>query len=280
MKSSEARPPRPGWRNTVHEIIFEAETPSGKGFDLALIVLIGLSVVVVMFDSVRAISRSHGTLLLGFEWLFTILFTIEYVLRLVCVRRPARYALSFFGLVDILAIAPTYLSLLLPGSQYFIVIRILRVLRIFRVLKLGQHIGEANVLIHALIASRRKIAVFLYTVMTLVVVLGSLMYLIEGEENGFTSIPRSIYWAIVTLTTVGFGDIAPKTAFGQAVSALVMIVGYGLIAVPTGIVTVALTQSSGQGRTQSLTSTRHCRECSTDGHDADATHCKHCGAEL
>jgi voltage-gated potassium channel len=269
------KPQQSSWRGKTHEIIFEADTPAGKAFDIALIVCIIASVFAVMLDSVSGIRRLHGGVLYKIEWFFTILFTVEYVLRLICVGRPWKYATSFFGIVDLLAVIPTYLSLLIPGSQYLLVIRVLRVLRIFRVLKIVQYVGEANLLLHALRSSRRKITVFLFAVLTLVVIFGSLMYIIEGEENGFTSIPRSIYWAIVTLTTVGYGDISPSTGFGQAVAAIVMILGYSIIAVPTGIVTAELSQAF-----QRKVSTQACPECSAEGHDVDAVHCKACGAKL
>ena len=200
---------------------------------------------------------------------------MEYVLRLLSVRRPLRYAASFFGVVDLLAIIPTYLSLLVPGSQYLLVIRILRLLRVFRVLKLAEHLSEADVLMRALRASRRKISVFLLTVLTLVVIIGTLLYVIEGEANGFTSIPVGIYWAVVTLTTVGYGDISPKTPVGQTLAAAVMIIGYGIIAVPTGIVTVEIAQAA-----RKPVSTQSCPDCASQGHDADAVHCKYCGAKL
>jgi voltage-gated potassium channel len=264
-----------GWQAILHEIIFEADTRPGKLFDVILIASIVLSVIAVMLDSVGMIQDRYGYVLYLIEWFFTLLFTVEYILRLLCVGRPFKYASSLFGLVDLLAIIPTYLSLLLPGSQYLLVIRLLRVLRIFRVLKLVQYLGEANALLQALRASRRKIIVFLITVLTLVVIFGSLMYLIEGVENGFTSIPRSIYWAIVTLTTVGYGDISPQTGPGQALASIIMIFGYGIIAVPTGIVTVELSRVK-----DTNISTQACPECSAEGHDFDAVHCKYCGANL
>jgi len=266
---------RAGWRLRLHEVIFEADTPAGKTFDVLLIGSILLSVAVVMLDSVAVFQRSYGAAFYLLEWLFTILFTVEYVLRLLSVGRPLAYARSFFGVVDLMAILPTYASLLIPGSQYLIVIRILRILRVFRILKLVQYSGEARLIMRALRESRRKIFVFLYAVMTIVVIMGSLMYLIEGRENGFTSIPRSIYWAIVTLTTVGYGDISPRTDIGQVLAAMIMITGYAIIAVPTGIVTVELSRAA-----QSKVDTRACLECGADGHDPDARHCKYCGTEL
>jgi len=259
----------------LHEIIFEADTPAGKLFDIILIVSIVLSVMVVMLDSVSTIRNSYGGFLVLSEWFFTFLFTIEYFLRLSCVGRPFKYATSFFGIVDLLAIIPTYLSFFLPGSQFLIVIRILRVLRIFRVFKLVQYLVEIRLLNQALRASRRKIVVFLFTVFTLVIIFGSMMYVIEGEQNGFTSIPRSIYWAIVTLTTVGYGDISPKTGFGQALAAVIMIIGYAIIAVPTGIVTTEIARAS-----ERKVSTQACRVCSAEGHDIDAKYCKDCGVKL
>jgi voltage-gated potassium channel len=263
------------FRARLHEIIFEADTPLGRLFDVLLILSIVISVIMVMLDSVSSIRQSYGKLLYIGEWLFTIVFTIEYFLRLYSVGRPLSYATSFFGLVDLMAILPSYLSIIFPGTHYLLVIRILRVLRIFRVLKLVQYLGEIRILSRALLASRRKITVFLFAVLTLVVIFGSLMYLIEEPEHGFTSIPRSIYWAIVTLTTVGYGDISPQTELGQAISAIIMIIGYGIIAVPTGIVTAELTQAYIQG-----VSNKACPQCSAEGHDPDAKHCKYCGAEL
>ena len=268
--------PTTSWREKLHEVIFEADTPVGKWFDIALIFCILASVLVVMLDSVAPVRRAYGPLLYLAEWVFTILFTIEYILRLICVGRPLKYARSFFGVIDLLAIVPTYLSLVLPGSQYLLVIRMLRIIRVFRVLKLVQYLQEAAVLSRALRASRRKIFVFLYTVFIMVIIIGSLMYMIEGEKSGFTSIPRSIYWAVVTLTTVGYGDIAPQTPLGQTLATLVMVMGYGIIAVPTGIVTVEMERNAQYARL----STQSCRQCAAEGHDSDAIYCKYCGEKL
>jgi voltage-gated potassium channel len=262
-------------RFRLHEIIFEADTPAGKLFDVLLILSIVVSVVLVMLDSVSSIQQSYGDLLYLGEWVFTILFTIEYILRLYSVGRPISYATSFFGVVDLLAILPTYLSIVFPGTQYFLVIRVLRVLRVFRVLKLVQYVSEARILMQAMRASRRKITVFLFVVLTLVVIFGSLMYIIEDPQSGFTSIPQSIYWAIVTLTTVGYGDISPQTGLGQTLAALIMVIGYGIIAVPTGIVTAELAQSY-----KKSVSTQSCTQCSAEGHDPDAEYCKYCGSIL
>lgn len=263
------------WRTIIHEIIFEADTPAGKWFDVILILSIVLSVLVVMLDSVSSIKIKYGQFLYSVEWFFTILFTIEYILRLISVERPIRYAKSFFGVVDLLAILPTYVSIFFPGSRFLTVIRILRVLRIFRVLKLVQYLSEAKLLKQALHASRRKITVFLFTVLIMAVILGSIIYIIEGEENGFTSIPRSIYWSIVTLTTVGYGDISPKTPLGQALAAVIMILGYSIIAVPTGIMTVEISRAQ-----ESEITTQVCPYCSAEGHDKDAVFCKFCGGKL
>ena len=263
------------WRKRLHEIIFEADTREGKLFDVILIVAILLSVLVVMFDSIRQVSQTYADLLYMLEWVFTILFTIEYILRLLSVGQSRQYAKSFFGVIDLLAILPTYFSLIFPASHYFLVIRILRVLRIFRVFKLVPYLREARILIQALRASLRKILIFLFVVILLVIIFGSLMYVIEGEENGFTSIPQSIYWAIVTLTTVGYGDISPKTEIGQALAAIIMILGYGIIAVPTGIVTVQMAQA-----TKENISSQTCQQCAREGHDTDAVYCKFCGSRL
>lgn len=266
---------RSRWRARLHEVIFEADTPAGRAFDVALLWCIVLSVLAVLLESVPAIRVRWEWPLRGIEWFFTILFTMEYILRLGSVGRPLRYGVSFYGLVDLVAIVPTYLSVLLPGAQTLLVIRALRLLRVFRVLKLARFISEARMLSLALRASRHKITIFLGTVLTLVLIIGTLMYLIEGERHGFDSIPRSMYWAIVTLTTVGYGDIAPQTVLGQMLAGAVMILGYSIIAVPTGIVTVELSKA-----TQRTVSTQACPQCSAEGHDADAKFCKYCGAAL
>jgi voltage-gated potassium channel len=266
---------RTSWQLKLREIIFEADTPAGKAFNIGLLICIALSVLTVMLESVSAFSQKYGDALRIAEWFFTGLFTIEYALRLLTFGHRRGYAVSFFGVVDLLAILPTYLSLFVGGTQSLVVIRSLRLLRIFRVLKLVQFLGEARMLQAALKASSRKIIVFLGAVLTLVLIVGSFMYLIEGAENGFDSIPHSIYWAIVTLTTVGYGDIAPHTVLGRILASLVMITGYGIIAVPTGIVTSELASLWRQ-----TASTRMCGECAEEGHDLDAHFCKHCGAKL
>jgi voltage-gated potassium channel len=260
-------------RQRLRRIIFEADTPAGKAYDVALLVVITLSVAGVMLDSVARIRGGYGRALTTIEWVFTFLLTMDYVVRLWCVGRPLRYALSFFGIVDLLGVIPTYLGLLVRGSRYLVAIRFLRVLRVFRVLNLSSYLAEYRVLTHALMASRRRIAVFLFVVMTLVVVLGSLMYVVEGEENGFTSIPVSIYWAIVTLTTVGYGDISPATPFGRAIAAVIMIIGYSIIVVPTGIVSVEMSRAADTGSPV-------CPSCGLERHDGDAAFCKRCGGRL
>ncbi|MTB51896.1 ion transporter [Lewinella sp. W8] len=264
-------------RNRLHEIIFEADTPEGKFFDVALLVMILLSVLVVSLESVEEWEMKYGRIFTILEWVFTGIFTIEYLLRLIITVRPIRYATSFYGIIDLLAIIPTYLSLILAGTQYLIIIRILRLLRVFRIFKLGKYLVEGDQLRRAMIASRNKITVFLFAVSLLVVLIGSIMYLIEGGTNdGFSSIPRSIYWAIVTLTTVGYGDITPQTDIGQLLSAIVMILGYAIIAVPTGIVTNEMISVNLKRRTN----TQVCRYCTKEGHDDDAIHCKYCGERL
>lgn len=262
-------------RSLLYEVIFESNTPAGKLFDVVIITFILISVGVVMLDTVPALHSSFGSVFYFTEWFFTLVFTVEYFLRLFSARRASRYAVSFYGIVDLLSVIPTYLNLILAGSAYLLIIRILRILRIFRVLKLMVYTREAEVLIRSLLASRRKILIFLCSVATLVIIFGSLMYVIEGEENGFTSIPRSVYWAVVTLTTVGYGDIAPKTSLGRFVACLVMLLGYSIIAVPTGIVTVAMSRAGSRAEKQVA-----CGRCGSQDHDADALYCKRCGSAI
>ena len=263
------------WRLRLHELIFEADTPAGKFFDIALILAIILSIIAVMFESVAEIRNEHGHLLNVIEWIFTILFTMEYGLRIISLGQPWRYIRSFYGLVDLIAILPTYISMIVPGSQYLMVIRVLRLLRIFRVLKLAQYLNEAEYLLKAMRASARKISVFLFAILTLVLIFGSLMYIIEGNEGGFTSIGVSCYWAITTLTTVGYGDLSPQSPLGRAVASIIMIMGYGVIAVPTGIVTAELVAPI-----TGKVSTQACPDCGAEKHSYDAIHCKYCGTEL
>lgn len=262
-------------KERTRQIIFEHDTPAGKAFDIGLIVTIVASVLVVILDSVPSFSLKYGVLFGRIEWTVTILFTIEYVLRLWSAEDRRAYAISFFGAVDLLAVIPTYIAILLPQSRFLLVIRILRVLRVFRVLKLVKMVGEASVLTRAIRASRDKIFVFIFTVLTIVVVIGSVMYLIEGPEAGFTSIPEGIYWSIVTLTTVGFGDITPLTPLGKALASALMILGYGIIAVPTGIVTMELDRAS-----RGLARRTDCAGCGRSGHQKDARFCFRCGSAL
>jgi len=264
-------------RDRIHEIVFEADTPTGKWFDIGLLVLIVCSVIVVMLESSDEWYQAYGPVFIVLEWMFTIVFTIEYVLRLWVTIRPLKYALSFYGIIDLIAILPSYLSFFLAGTQYFVIIRILRLLRVFRIFKLGKFLTEGDQLRRALIASRNKITVFLFAVTLLVVLIGAVMYLIEGGSNtGFSSIPRAVYWAIVTLTTVGYGDITPQTSVGQFLSAVVMILGYAIIAVPTGIVTNEMIGNTGA----KFTNTQVCRYCTREGHANDAIYCKFCGGRL
>lgn len=261
------------WRESLHIIIFGSETRLGKAFDIALIISIVCSVIVIMIGTVTSIAIKYGDFLFYVEWFFTLLFTLEYLLRLLSVYRPLRYMVSFFGIVDFISIVPTYLVFILPSIKYMLVIRILRLLRIFRVLKLSAYMGEAKILMHALAKSSRKIMVFLYTIITLVVIFGSLMYAVEGSESGFTSIPKAVYWAVVTLTTVGYGDIAPQTPLGQIIAACIMIMGYGIIAVPTGIYSAELVKAAMPGKISNIA----CSDCGETGHDFDADYCKYCG---
>jgi voltage-gated potassium channel len=265
----------------LHEVIFEADTPLGKFFDVALLIAIVLSVLAVMLESVDDIRKQYGDVLIAAEWFFTVLFTAEYVLRLICVVRARAYALSFFGIVDLLAILPTYISVLFPGAQSLAVVRALRLLRVFRVFKLGYFLTEAADLRKAVWDSRAKVVVFLATVIIIVVIVGSAMHLIEGGEEGtkFTSIPQSVYWAIVTMTTVGFGDITPQTPLGKVIASGLIIVGYSLIIVPTGFVSAELVESRRKSKQNAHTS-QACRQCMREGHDADAKFCKYCGEGL
>lgn len=271
--------PAGGLRARMFEVIFESDTPAGRRFDKTLIAVILLSILVVILESVPQIGGRYAGLMHVLEWAFTLLFTFEYIARVACVRRPLRYATSFFGLVDLLSVLPTYVSLLVPGSAVLLDIRILRLLRVFRIFKLTLYIEEYTRLGEALTASRRKIMVFLSVVLMAIVVLGTLMYVVEGPENGFTSIPMAMYWATVTMTTVGYGDITPHTYLGKAIASCMMLLGWGILAVPTGIVTAEMT-SQRLGRRGPRTPERTCEGCGSAGHDPRARFCKDCGAEL
>lgn len=265
----------PPLRKRVHDIIFQHDSPAERAFNGVLIVAILLSVLVVILDSVESIRARYGGMLAAAEWGFTALFTVEYLLRLWSSDRRLDYARSFYGVVDLAAIAPAYLAMLFPQGRFLIALRVLRVIRVFRILKLAEYVREASVLAQAMKASRRKIIVFVLTVLTVVVAIGSLMYLIEGPEHGFTSIPEAIYWAIVTMTTVGYGDISPATPAGKFLASALMIIGYGVIAVPTGIVTLELDRAARGGGP-----VRECPGCGTKRHDADASYCRYCGTAL
>lgn len=274
------------WQRKLHEIIYEADTPLGKFFDIALFIVIIFSVILIMLESVKAIDVQYHKILLTLEWIITILFTLEYVARIISIKKPTKYIFSFYGIIDLLSTIPLYLSYIFAGSQVFLAVRAFRLLRVFRILKLVRFLGEAAQLKRALKASKAKIIVFLFTVLITSVILGTLMYIVEGEEAGFTSIPTSIYWTIVTLTTVGYGDIAPITPQGQFIATLIMLLGYGIIAVPTGIVTTELGKQSkdvshtGSDRAYVHVNTQACPNCSKDGHRDDATHCFNCGSIL
>ncbi|MCT4624889.1 MAG: ion transporter [Schleiferiaceae bacterium] len=261
-------------RERIHEIIFEADTRAGKAFDIALLVAIILSVVIVMLESVRSLDARFAEEFDTLEWVFTGLFTLEYLLRIYVTNKPLKYIFSFYGIIDLLSIVPSYIGLFVGGAESLLVIRSLRLLRIFRVLKLTRYVGESNQLISALIASRRKILVFLFAVLAVTIIMGTAMYLIEGRKNGFDSIPHSIYWAIVTLTTVGYGDISPHTWAGQLLASIIMILGYGIIAVPTGIVTSEMTKK------HNTSNTKVCQNCNEDYHLDEAKYCHHCGKRL
>ena len=263
------------WKEEWYHIIFRSDTPTSKKFDIILLILIILSVLIVTLDSVKSISQAMGPWFLLGEWIFTIIFTLEYIIRIIVSRKKVKYIRSFYGIIDLLSIVPTYLSLVLTGSHFLVIIRILRMLRVFRILKLSRYLKASEVLAISLRQSKYKIIVFLEIVMTTVIIMGSLMYLIEGPESGFTSIPRGIYWAIVTLTTVGFGDITPDTVAGQFLASIIMILGYSIIAVPTGIISAELM------KTEHLRQLNNkCDECHTEVHDDDAKYCKHCGKRL
>ena len=261
---------QPAWKRKLYCIIFESKTPGGKAFDVSLLIAIGLSVTVVMLESVKSVQAEHALLLRSLEWIFTGLFTIEYIARLLCVRRAWQYAWSFYGVIDLLAILPSYINLF-TSANYVMVVRVLRLLRVFRVLKLAHFLEETDTLVTALRASRRKIMVFIFTVVAVVIVMGTLLYLIEGEAHGFTSIPESVYWAIVTLTTVGYGDITPHTALGKLMASLIMIMGYGIIAVPTGIFSMELRKAT------KARDARVCANCETVESDRAARFCRRCG---
>jgi voltage-gated potassium channel len=261
-------------RERIHEIIFEADTRAGKAFDIALLVAIILSVIIVMLESVRSLDARFAEEFDTLEWVFTGMFTLEYLLRIYVTNKPLKYIFSFYGIIDLLSIVPSYIGLFVGGAESLLVIRSLRLLRIFRVLKLTRYVGESNQLISALIASRRKILVFLFAVLAVTIIMGTAMYLIEGRKNGFDSIPHSIYWAIVTLTTVGYGDISPHTWAGQLLASIIMILGYGIIAVPTGIVTSEMTKK------HNTSNTKVCQNCNEDYHLDEAKYCHHCGKRL
>ena len=263
------------WKRELHEIIYYADTPNGKLFDLILLITILASIVLVMLESIDSINDSYGTFLNISEWIITGLFTLEYILRIIAIKKPLKYIFSFYGIIDLLSTIPKYLSLIFIGSHHFAALRALRLLRVFRILKLTRYIGASNKLLIALKASRAKIGVFLFFIIILCVILGAIMYMIEGADNGFTSIPKSIYWAVVTMTTVGYGDIAPQTPFGQFIASIIMILGYAIIAIPTGIV------SSEISKTDSIdTNTQSCPNCGIDGHKDGAEFCYSCGTKL
>ena len=269
--------PASGWRRRVFNVVFESDTRAGKIFDVILIVVILLSVAAVLADSVASVARRHGALLTALEWIFTALFTLEYIARLSCVERPMRYARSFYGVVDLVAILPTYLAVFFPEAALLIDVRILRLMRVLRIFKLTAYLSEFRMLGDALAASRRKILVFLAVVVMIVLIIGTLMFVIEGPEHGFTSIPFAVYWAISTISTVGYGDVVPRTDIGRALASLMMLIGWGILAVPTGIVTAEMTAQRFRGRRLPQKS---CRECGSEDHADDAGYCRICGTKL
>ena len=268
------RPDKAGWRQHWHDIIFEADTRAGRNFDVILLVVILASLASLMLESVASIYKTYASLFKTLEWIFTAIFSIEYIVRLMVVRSKSRYALSFYGIIDLLSILPAFIALVIRGAHYIMIIRSLRLIRVFRVLKMVRFLSEANLLSSALRASRAKIIVFLMAVVCATFILGTAMYLIEGPEHGFKSIPSSIYWCIVTLTTVGYGDISPQTTFGQIFASIIMILGYGIIAVPTGIVTSEMTKA------RAKQDENECPKCHLKAHDTDAAYCKNCGTQL
>jgi voltage-gated potassium channel len=267
------------WRLKLQEIIYEADTPAGKLFDVVLLITIIASIILVMLESVRSIDLKYHNLLNISEWVITILFSLEYVARIITVKKPIKYITSFYGVIDLLSTIPKYLSLIFGGVHALAALRALRLLRVFRILKLARYLGASNNLLTAIKASRVKISVFLFAVVIISIILGTIMYMVEGEENGFTNIPKSVYWCIVTLTTVGYGDIAPQTPIGQFIASIVMILGYGIIAVPTGIVTSELTKTMGPDK-KVHTNTQACPNCSKEGHKDNAEFCYSCGHKL
>jgi voltage-gated potassium channel len=278
--ASFGRPPPGGLRARLYTVIFEADTEAGRRFDKALVCAILFSILVVVLGSVPSITASYDTTMNALEWTFTLLFTAEYIARLACVRHPLRYATSFYGIIDLISVLPTYFSLLVPGTELFLDIRILRLLRVFRIFKLTLYIEEYTRLGQALMASRRKIMVFLSVVVMAILILGTLMYVVEGPEHGFTSIPVSMYWATVTMTTVGYGDITPRTGLGKLIASFMMLLGWGILAVPTGIVSAEMTSQSLARRSKSRSGDRSCPSCGSAGHDPASHFCKDCGASL
>lgn len=265
------------WKTKLHEIIYEADTPSGKLFDVILLITIIASIILVMLESIASFDAKYHNFLNISEWLITILFTVEYILRIITVKKPLKYITSFYGIIDLLSTIPKYLSLIFVGTHALVALRALRLLRVFRILKLARYSGASNKLVVALKASRIKISVFLFAVVIISIILGTIMYLVEGEENGFTNIPKSVYWCIVTLTTVGYGDITPHTALGQFIATIVMILGYGIIAVPTGIVTAEMTKTRDE---KPQINTQCCSNCLAQKHQDDAEFCHKCGCKL
>jgi len=264
-------------KEEIYHTIFEANTRAGKAFDLVIIVLIVISILSVILESVNSIQQNFGVLFTSFEWIITIAFTLEYIVRLIVVRHPLKFVFSFFGIIDFLSFLPSYIGLFIAGTHGLMVIRALRLLRIFRVLKLNRYVNESTLLMRAIKASRFKISIFLYAVIMIIIIIGAIMYLVEGEQNGFDSIPRSMYWVISTITTVGFGDIVPHTTLGQFIASFIMILGYAIIAVPTGIVTAEIGRAKSDIKQQT---SYVCPECLKEGHELDAEFCKYCGSDL